>query len=122
MKNRDLESLCQELFDSDEKERQERKLLFSRRWFVRALAGSAAGGLALGVANVALPNDPGCDATHENRCVAYATNVCNANDSCLQNICPVTNECGPGQTNSNTCVVNNQCSSGNICDGAFMYA
>jgi hypothetical protein len=39
MDDRKMEVLRQQLARCDEKEREERKSLYSRRWFVRTLAG-----------------------------------------------------------------------------------
>ena len=126
MDNVDLQALRQELSCSDRQEQQERRSLFSRRWFVRTLAGAAVGASAFARVNPASANQPGCDATHANNCLL--NNTCENNDACGPNTCVLDNVCGkPGSVgggNGNTCNISNTCNTdtcsgttggGNIC-------
>jgi hypothetical protein len=111
----ELQSLRQELADCDCLEAQRRELLYSRRWFVRTLAGAALGAAVFGRAGVALANESGCNANGPNNC--YTENECQTpggGDACNPNVCTSNNTCGkPGGSGPgapNTCYTSNTCS------------
>jgi len=98
MDERELQSLRDELQSGDQKEQQERKSVRSRRWFMRTLAGAAAGA----VLGTAMDADAACSPPG-------GTNTCSAANTCGVNTC-APNTCGT----NNTCTTNS-CTTGNVC-------
>lgn len=141
-----LQALGKMLKAADEQEKQSRKSPMTRRWFIRALAATAAavavgaslkGKADVGPDGLCGTNTGGCSggntcstsnscATTGNTC---APNTCVNNNTCgcgaLDNTNPNTctpNNCSPnscgGATGSNTCNASNPCSVSNTCTGS----
>jgi hypothetical protein len=101
--DRALHLLRQELVSQDKKAEVERRSLASRRWFVRALASSIAGGVVLGTARTA-------------RAESCGTDTCSNTDTCVSNSCNE-NTCSQGNfcDSSNTCMTSNTCTAADNC-------
>lgn len=142
MNETDLELLRNELLECDRQEREQRELLFTRRWFVRLLAGAIAGAWAWGRAGEAGANTWQCNAgktpnvCDPNTCTGVPNscslgNQCKTGNECtaplpgntcgVVNQCPIMNQCGdpnaPGTDGGNTCNILNTCGTGPIVSG-----
>jgi hypothetical protein len=105
-KESELKSLAAELQATDSKERENRKKVMSRRWFIRALAG-AVGAIGGATLMTSTAEAAGCGEEAD----TCNLNVCHSNNTCRPNTCQTSNLC----VNNNTCSQRNTCQSTNNC-------
>ncbi len=117
-----LKALENELKAADEREKQTRKLMMSRRGFVRtfvmsALTASAV--LSTQNADACSTNTIPCPTNAGGTtCVTNTGCTGGAVNTCTPNVCTQVNTCGPGSTNTcgpNLCYATNSCQS-NTCN------